>query len=302
MDHKELNEALASNYMLLQVAIGTGPSVRTNKVVTEEVIHAKEAKHGAAKVLLVLDNHPTIKAMKARYAAVRTLQNTLALPWSGKERIISTASTMNVLKELSDVIKEADAYRDSVVAPEWENIKKEVIDGQGKMADEDMLPNKEALKHKYYARVMVRPMPSVSDFSRLNVPAPVADALASRMTKQAEAALGEAVDELNSRLLKEVERMATQLSKQASGVKTKLYDSLVTNIERLVPLLRDMNVRKDPKLDDLANRIEAELLQNRVDVYRNNQTVAAAVAKKAETIASAIKKDLMEVQIDEEYF
>jgi hypothetical protein len=79
--------------------------------------------------------------------------------------------------------------------------------------------------------------------------------------------------------------MAVQLKKQADGTKTRLYDSLVTNLQDLVSLTRSMNVYQNPELNALADRIEMQLLQHPVEVYRVHPKRAADVAAAAQTLA-----------------
>jgi hypothetical protein len=93
------------------------------------------------------------------------------------------------------------------------------------------------------------------------------------------------MDDLKERLLKELQRVATQLGKAGRKEETRLYDSLVTNMQTLVGLVRTMNVAGNKSLSDLADKIESQLLSRPVAAYKNTPELAAEVAAQAQNLA-----------------
>jgi hypothetical protein len=113
----------------------------------------------------------------------------------------------------------------------------------------------------------------------------LSQALGERLATQNIVQAGVALDELKGKMMEELQRMAKQLSKKGEGQKTRMYDSLVTNMQDLVGLAKTMNLHNNPRLTKLAEDIEKQLLHSPVDVYRQHPERAAQVADAAAALA-----------------
>jgi hypothetical protein len=129
------------------------------------------------------------------------------------------------------------------------------------------------------------PVPSEQDFSRINLPSAVITALGERHATMLEKQMQDVHTNLKENLLKEIQRMAKQLGKAGAGEKTRLYDSLVGNLQAQVAMLRTMNASGSPELNALADKIEQQLLQTPVEAFRNSPAKAAEVAALAQNLA-----------------
>jgi hypothetical protein len=135
-------------------------------------------------------------------------------------------------------------------------------------------------------RVDLLPVPAQSDFTRLNVPSALIEALGQRHAKTLESQMQNAMGDLKERLLECVGRMSKQMGKAGAGEKTRLYDSLNTNLSGMVDLLRTMNATQKPELTALCDRIEKELLAVPIAAIRTSPAKAAEVAASAHAIAT----------------
>jgi Na+/phosphate symporter len=113
------------------------------------------------------------------------------------------------------------------------------------------------------------------------------------MANKQEVAVKNAMNDLFVRVLEQVQRMATQLTKQAESGDARLYRTLVENTRQLNSLLRASNVTNDQRLTDLTDRIEKSLCQHDVEVYKTNQTETIKAAKSAVALVKDIE-DVME--------
>lgn len=296
--NSQIADALASNYMLVTVSFRTWAGERTDREATQEVIQSKQATRDAGAFVkkLLASADTELEAVKSAMSSLRSFVYASTLPWSGNvdgsrrgPRIIATAATMQFLKDVADRVTIVKAAVEDLKAV-WDARVEQAVTNLGGLANRSDYPAAADLDKYFDVYVDVRPLPAPSDFSRLNVPASLATALAERMSKQTEAEVKTAMDELKKRLLAELSRMATQLGKVGRGEKTRLYDTLTSNLTDLVQLARSMNLTGSNELSDLANDIEAKLLRYPVDTFKGNAALAATVAAEAERLATVVEQ------------
>jgi hypothetical protein len=293
MSDQELNDALANNYMLVSLSIRTWSGKRTDRDATEEFTKTKNATSDSAAIVkkLLASADSELKDVHAAAALLRNYLYANTLPWTLStegskrgDRLVATTQAMNFLRDTATLKRDYDAAVLALQAV-WPQRVQEAMANLGQLADTRDYPTVTELPSMFSVAVDIRPMPAIQDFSRMNVPAQLQTALAQRMAQQMETQMKNAMDDLRERLLKELNRISVQLEKAGNGEKTKLFDTLVTNCQSLVGLARSMNLSGSTKLNDLADKIEARLLNNPVEVYRNDKAKAAAVAQEAKALA-----------------
>lgn len=289
MNSEEINDALASNYMLVSMSIRTWSGKVSDKKVAGEVIASKNAAKdsGSFTKYLLASADAELKEVQAASNAMRSFLYNNTLPWTLNsdgakrgERIVATSAAMDFLRDVADHKRH---YDEAVIALQnvWDDRVAQAQTNLGGLANSNDYPSKEELPDLFSVSVELKPMPAVTDFARLNVPAQLQSALAKRMANQLESQMKNAMNDLRERLLEELQRIATQLGKVGKGEKTKLFETLVTNCQSLVGLARSMNLSGSSKLDQLADKIEAKLLAHPVEVYKQDVTRAAQTAAEA---------------------
>lgn len=290
---QQLNDALAANYLLVSMSLRSWSGKRTDRTASDELIASKSATKdsGAFVKNLLASAGAELKVVHQLGNALRQFVYTQTLPWSAAsdgalrgERLLATTKSMDFLRDLNGIKKEYDVAVSGLVAV-WPTRVQEAMRNLGQLADASDYPSATELPEMFSMNVELRPVPSVADFTRLNVPSALAQALGDRHIHQAELQVENAMRDLRDRLTTELQRISTQLGKHARGEKTRLYDSLVTNMQNLVGLARNMNVMNNPQLAGLADKIESQLLQAPVDSYRANVTLAETASKAAQDLA-----------------
>ena len=292
-DAKALNDSLAANYLLVDLQLRSWSGKSTDREVSNEVIASKNATKDSGRFIknLFVGADLELREVNQLGNAVRALVYARTVPFSNNsdgakrgERLIAATKSMDFLKELNESIKEYNSAVLRLVGVYDVRVDEAINNLQG-MGNKGDYPDKDSVANRFAISVDLRPVPALSDFTRVNVPSALAEALGQRHAQNAEAMVGNAMSDLKTRLLEKLQNMATQLKKQADGTKTRLYDSLVTNLQDLVSLTRSMNVYQNPELNALADRIEMQLLQHPVEVYRVHPKKAADVAAAAQTLA-----------------
>jgi hypothetical protein len=289
-----LNDALAANYMLVDLDIRSWSGRVTDREVSSEVIAAKGAARDSGKFVKYLfasaDSELTTVQKAAEQVRQYVRQN--SVPWCGRgegatnagPRLIGAVGAIDFLSGLNQVKKPYDEAVQALVNV-WDARVQQAITNLGGLASIDDYPRADQVAAMFGVRVDLLPVPAQSDFTRLNVPTALIEALGQRHAKALESQMGNAMADVKERLLTCIGRMSTQLGKAGAGEKTRLYDSLNTNLQGMVGMLRTMNATGKPELTALADRIEKELLAVPIAAIRTSPAKAAEVAQAAEAIA-----------------
>jgi hypothetical protein len=293
-DARQLNDALAANYMLVDLQLKSWGSKKTDRLVSQETIASKGASRSSGKFVknLLADADAEFLQVVHYQNQIRAMVYARTLPFSANtdgakrgERLVSATKTFELMKEVNAIKREHDKAVAALQAV-WDA---RVTQARGNLAgmapDAGDYPSAAELPDKFAVSFDLRPVPAMADFSRVAVPSELSEALGNRLAEQNAIQAGVALDDLKERLLSELQRMAKQLGKCGAGEKTRLYDSLVTNVQDLVGLARTMNVHQNSGLAKLADDIEMQLLKHPVDTYRTHPEQAAAVAVAAGNLA-----------------
>jgi len=296
VDAQALNDALAGNYMLVDFRNRSWSGKRTDRAAGDELIATKNAVNdsGAFVKNLMASAGQELKLVHKLGATMRGFVYAKTLPWTATsdgaqrgERLLATMEAMNFLRDLNThkaaydaAVMHLSSVFDQRVAEAMHNLA-----GLSNPSRDDY-PTAAEIPALFSVTVDIKPVPSVTDFKRLNVPAPLAEALSNRNMEMAEQRVENARADMRERLIKELQRMNTQLTKQGAGEDTRLHDSLRTNLQGIVDLARNMNFTGNPKLAELADRIEAKLLQHPIDAYKKDMAMATATAAEAQILAT----------------
>lgn len=290
----DLNGTLQNNYLLIDMSIRSWSGKRTDKAASRELLEQKEStSDGGAFVKNLLASAGTeLAAVHKQAAALRHFVYSRTLPWTSSadgaqrgERLIASAVAMEFLQEMKGKKADYNAAVQALVAV-WDERVQQAIANLGKLGNSEDYPSAAALPKLFSTHIDMRPIPMIADFERLNIPVQLAKGLGQLHDQSARQKVQAAMDEMRDRMVTELERINLQMSKHANGEKTRLYDSLIGNMKGLVQMARNMNLTNNPKLSELADRIEMKLLAHPIEVYKNDRTKAAVIAEDAKALAT----------------
>lgn len=295
-DNTQLNDALASNFMLVDISFRAWGGERINHEVSDEVVQSKHATADAGKfrMKLMASADAELKAVRAQIVALRSFVYSRTLPWSlnteGAKKGSRLIATADAMQFLADTAKMKRGYDQSVLDLQavWDARVATAISNLAEMADPSAYPAAAQVPDLFSVVIELRPMPTVGDFSRLQVPAQLAEALGQRLADQTRTQVDNAMSDLRDRLAEEVQRMATQLSKAGAGEKTKLYESMLTNTQSLCALARSMNLTGSERFNALIEKVEQDLLRYPIETLREDKATAALVAQSAKQVLTDI--------------
>lgn len=289
---QELSIALASNYVLVDLQLRSWSGKATDRSASDELIASKGAVRdsGAFVKSLLASAGKELKDVHTQGNALRTFVYNRTLPWSASdgakrgERVLATTKAIEFLTDLNALKKERDNAVLTLVSV-WDQRVAEAIHNLGSMGDPSNYPASTEVAALFAVTVDLKPIPAISDFSRLNIPAELSEALSARHEQAAAVQVANAMNDLRDRFIQELTRIETQMGKVATGEKTRLYDTLITNMQVLVDMAGHMNLTNNPKLDELIERIKARVVMRPVSAYKDNVALAAELAADAKAIA-----------------
>jgi hypothetical protein len=119
----------------------------------------------------------------------------------------------------------------------------------------------------------------------------IADDIKREIEAQTNKVTDAAMQHTTEQITEMVGHMAAKLTEYKSDPKKKTFflDSLVDNVRELAKLLPAFNLTNDPKLEQIAKRIQKELCVEDAQSLRDNDDARKVVAKSAEEIVKEVE-------------
>jgi len=292
----EIGTIVSSNYMLANVRVRTYGGQRVDRAISDEVHTAHGATAATGKYVRNMfgENNKRIKQVSGAYNLMRNFLYSRTLCWVSEtsgaaqgDRLLPVSDSLDFIREFAVRRDTAKVLRDEV-ANELPQIIADARARMGSMAPAlEEYPTPDEFKRYFDVQMTVTPIPTDSDFSRMSVPPKVAEGLQTmyqkRMLKQLENAKQEAVD----RAVAKLDVMSVQLTKEATGGKTRMFNTMLANVSREIGLLGAIASTTDgvagTSIEDAARYVHDKITSKYVDVsvFKGNAALSAEVATHA---------------------
>lgn len=291
-----LSSTLTSNFMLASLKLRQWNARKTDRDATDDLLAQKGAASNSASVIksLLAGNDKELKDVHSAYTRVRTWFYASTLPWTSDnqgaqrgDRLVPVPQAMGFLGEFATLKAESTAALDKFLAV-YDTAVANAAVSLGQLYDPNAYPSKDVVEGMFGMALEVNPLPEVEDFSRISLPAQLTEGLKDIYAQRAQSQVDVAVEDLQSRLLKELDRVATQLGKVARGEKARLHKSLITNVQGFVRLARSMG-DLSPDLAELADKVDTSVLSyGNVNAFKENAALAAKVVSDVRDITADV--------------
>lgn len=288
-----LSEAMTANYMQSDLTLRIWQATKSDRIAADELAASKGAdKHAVGVTKRLLEGNKELKACVAAYGRIRTWFYANSLSMGNSLYVVPVNTAMKFLAEFDKLKREADEARDELIDSYDDAINAAKL-SLGTMFDATNYPSKQQVGGMFSASLDMRPVPAAIDYDRIAIPARLAAGLKQVYSRKAQQHADAAVEDLQEKLLGELDRMAVQFGKVAKGEKTRLYQSLITNMQGLVELARGLGAIDGGRLSSLADDIEAKLLvTNKVGDFKDNASLARSVSDSARALVERISGPL----------
>ena len=296
---EDLSEIVTGNYLLVSVTVRTYGGQRKDAAVTSEIHRTHNASDDTGTYVRKLfgKKNARLDEVSGAYNALRNFMYGRTLPWVSDttgnakgDRLLPVAESLQFIADFADKKKAAAELRDKM-ADELDTIIAEARSKMGDMApDLSDYPDAYEFKRKFDATLEVSPVPAISDFSRLSVPAKLAQGLQGiyqkRMSKQMENAKQDAIN----RVLVRLDKMSKQYLAEAAGNKTRLFQSLIDNLQQEASLFAAVFAPEGGEYAAIAAEIQSTLLDiTDIKVVKGNAAIARKYGQQAATLAARIR-------------
>ncbi len=277
--------------MLAYLSVGGWSARKLDRKASKDVVADNNATADAARVNknLLASADQQLNAIRKKGDDARKYLDANTLPWDDAgNRMLPNANALEVIATLNAMEKE---YRDAVdeFVQNYPALRAQAIANLGDLANDDDYPRPDQVRHKFYFRISLTPMPSQFNDARIGLTEAQCTALQAHYTARTSERHSKALQAAWTRLRENVEHIADRLTPDAQNPeKVKIFrDSLVENALQTCDLLRALNVFDDPDLELARSTVERTIKSVSADSLRKSPTVAAAVK---ETMDDVLKR------------
>ncbi len=228
-----------------------------------------------------------LRAVNSVLDAARTRHYQMTLPWSttgmdeaGRRdgpRLLANTLFMEYISEMGaakhameNVLDEFERAYPTLLLEAKKNL--------GKAFDITQYPPSSSIRELFALEFEFSPIPAGADYKGL--PQKQVAALADKLNKSMQQCMENAMRDVWDRTYTVVHKMHERLA----NPKNTFHDTLVSNVREMADLLQHLNAVKDPGIEDIRNKIEANLCRFEPEVLRKDVTKRALTAKLAREI------------------
>jgi hypothetical protein len=257
---------------------------KTDKRLTSHVLADNHASKGTLRVAKKLLPEDAVKPLRELHGEIRDFHYKHTLPWGeDNERLLSAAAFLSYNDAMRDFRTRHENLAETFVRdyPTYVDAAKIALNGA---FDPDDYPDQQTIAGKFRMRLDFKPLPDGADF-RISVMkeamAELHESVAARVAEATAAARSAEAARLADPLVRLIARL--------NDSEAVFRDTLVDNVREIVDLFPSLDVTADPGLRAVHARMRAELYHADPDTLRNNATVRASTARKAQGILDTMQ-------------
>lgn len=280
--------SISASAMQVQLSIGQWRTIKKDVIASREVTTAKHAVRGTAVVNKdIMGGSKSKAAIGELAAAIYKWHRSVTLPWSNMGmRLLTNIAYPDYVRQASGFRQEFEALVQCLVDDYRTDITKEQV-RLGDMFDASLYPSVDEVRHSYRLDITYIPIPEAGDF-RVDIGNSMTDDLAEQYNKFYGDAVASAMKDVWKRLLEPLERMSMMLD-YAGGDKPKGFkDTLVSNVEDIVSVLKMCNVTGDAQMESVRLALKATLSGITPDGLRASSTTRNTVKQKIDGIIKTL--------------
>jgi hypothetical protein len=188
-------------------------------------------------------------------ARARMRHYQLTLPWSDNGlRLLPTTAFREYKTEMNRF--EEEFYRlVDVFLDKYDTLVAGAAFKLGTLFDRTEYPDRAYIRKRFAYDLSFTPLPVAGDF-RLDIESEVQEELAKQYEARLEQQVSQAQQDAWTRLYESLSRIKDRLTLDDNGKRKTFHDTTVTNAQELCELLTQLNVTKDPALEQARKQLE----------------------------------------------
>lgn len=287
---------LSEKAMLSHVRLSAWSARRIDRKVTDEINENKHAANDAGRYNKLLIDGKALSDVQAAVSAARTFHYSHTLPWQDDgARLLPAAAFQDYTTRLRAIRADFESAVEKFIG-EYDNHVEKARARLGDMFNPSDYPSADDIRRKFGFDTLINPVPSGADF-RVDLGDAQAEIIRIEIEERAKEQLQEAMRDVYRRVSNVCERMVDRLRKYTPGNDNEratgiFHKSLVENVRDLAAILPALNITSDPKLSEIAERMQRELVQHSADELKENEKLRETVADAAAAILSDVSEFL----------
>jgi hypothetical protein len=276
--------SISSSAMLVELNISVWTAAKLDKDATKAVISDNKASSDSGSFRKNLLAGTSLRKDISDFAAAcRAYHNKVTLPWADRGgRMLPTSLFMEYKQQMN--VKQA--YFNTLTQrlyDNYETMKQTAKLYMGDLFNEEDYPSVDELQSKFGFRLVFSPLAESGDF-RLDVPQQDLEEMKMQYEVDFNNRLADAMrkpwDDLHTML----KAMSEKLSSAGDDEKKRWHDTFVTNATQMCSLLTNLNVTKDPKLEEARRALEITMLGADIEVIKEDALVRHDMKTKIDEI------------------
>jgi hypothetical protein len=267
--------------LLVSLSISTWTARKFDRQVTADVNRQYGAREDAGRY----NKHLLAGSVKGSYNRLMGLAQQIrlehynrTLPWTDEGwRIIPSDQYMTYM----DWYRQRKGKFESALTDftsDYPTIRGQQVSGNPMFKPEDY-PDPKDIEQKFSIKVDFSPIATSGDI-RVNLAAEGIAEIERSITDRVTLGMQTAMQDAWHRLHKVTEHIAVQ----CANPDARLFKSMMENAKDLCTVLVNLNITKDPQLEQMRQDVEAQLVSRDVEDLRANPSIRADVASKANEI------------------
>ena len=277
--------SISSSAVLVELNISLWTAAITDKNATKKVASDSNASADVGMFKKNLTAGTTKRKAIADYAAIcRTWHNNNTMPWADRgPRLLPTARLLDYKAKMNVMQAKMDELVDDFCS-DYPTLVQMAPHYLGALFDPADYPSPEEVRSKFGFRLVMSPVPESGDF-RIDTGMEELNDLRKEYDLAFESRVKDAMRDPWNRLHETLAKMAEKLGSDDEGARWS--SKFVTNAQDLCSLLSDLNVTKDPQLEQARRQLERALSGVYVEDLKDDGYLRDQVKGKLDAILKA---------------
>ena len=280
--------SLSSSTSLVELSIGQSTGRKKDKRASEELCDTKGASKKAAAVHKRLFGEcDELDAIQKCVSAARRTHEFMTVPWGNLgQRMLTTMQRPKYIEEMTGFQNEFHKLVEEF-GQAHPTILQNVYQELGALYDPNDYEDWSTLRNRFRFTLRHWPTPDTGDI-RTDLPKQALEEMKADMEAAIQENLVAANNKLWQRLSKVCKNMSARLEPTTDGKKQRFNETLVSNVEDMVELMRTLNVTNDPQMTQTANRIEDVLRGITPDALREDEYMRGETKREIDDVLASL--------------
>ena len=259
---------LERNAVIAVLSTSQWGASKADKELASTLTAQYDAEDGTASVRKQLIPRDRLKALSGAIQLAKKMHHTMTLPYGDHgDRILPIGQLETYKTTMHAAIESVNVCRKDFIEAYDDGLAEDSLRALGRMGDWADYPTSEELKEKFGVSYEILPVPSAEHFVA-DVGEEERERIKIELEKRSEVKLNAAMVSIYERIESELRHLITRLGVDETGTPNRLHATALEAIKSLATAVPNLNITRDPKLNEIGSRISEALRTIEIDDLR----------------------------------